>query len=140
MEQIEVEKSVRYEQFKGDLATLRKKLRDLDKELMANPMETYVDLLLTTGNFVNLNDALEAEEIGKHFVVKRHRISHDILRKNSVGIDDGIESTQQFNEKDYFKMLIAANAAEGEGPEMVQQKYDKFINLFNEAVSKAHEV
>ena len=144
VQKLEVPRTLRFEQFKGDLKTLKQKLRDLEKELVANlkddVIRTYVDLLLTSGEFVNLNDALEAEEIGKHFVVKRHRISHDILRKNSVGIDDGIESTQQFNEKDYFKMLIAANAAEGEGPEMVQQKYDKFINLFNEAVSKAHEV
>lgn len=143
LEQIEVEKSVRYEQFKGDLATLRKKLRDLDKELMANPMETYVDLLLTTGEFVDLSAALAAEESSKRFVVKRHRLSRDILKKGVSGIDDAVVSTKQYTDKDYFRMLIAKNMgkkleSESEAKE-VETVYNKFIDLFNEAVVKAHE-
>jgi len=138
IEKIEVPKTIRFEQFKGDLETLRRDLRNLEKELLANPVETYVDLLLTSGEFVNLNDALEDEEKDKHFVVKRHRISRDVLRKG-VGFDDGIESTKQFTKEDYFRMLIASNVQEDDDSEVVKQHYDKFIELFNEAVNMAHE-
>ena len=135
---IEVPKAVRFEQFKGDLVTLKSDLRNLEKELLANPMETYVDLLLTSGNFVSLNEALEAEETGKHFVVKRHRISRDILH-GANRFDDRVESTKQYTKEDYFRMLIASNAQESEDSEAVKKQYDKFIGLFNEAVAKAHE-
>ena len=135
---IEVPKAVKFEQFKGDLVTLKSDLRNLEKELLANPMETYVDLLLTSGNFVSLNEALEAEETGKHFVVKRHRISRDILH-GANRFDDRVESTKQYTKEDYFRMLIASNAQESEDSETVKKQYDKFIGLFNEAVAKAHE-
>lgn len=135
---IEVPKAVRFEQFKGDLETLKSDLRNLEKELLANSMETYVDLLLTSGNFVSLNEALEAEETGKHFVVKRHRISRDILH-GANRFDDRVESTKQYTKEDYFRMLIASNAQESEDSETVKKQYDKFIGLFNEAVAKAHE-
>ena len=135
---IEVPKAVRFEQFKGDLVTLKSDLWNLEKELLANPMETYVDLLLTSGNFVSLNEALEAEETGKHFVVKRHRISRDILH-GANRFDDRVESTKQYTKEDYFRMLIASNAQESEDSETVKKQYDKFIGLFNEAVAKAHE-
>ena len=135
---IEVPKAVRFEQFKGDLVTLKSDLRNLEKELLANPMETYVDLLLTSGNFVSLNEALEAEETGKHFVVKRHRISRDILH-GANRFDDRVESTKQYTKEDYFRMLIASNAQESEDSETVKKQYDRFIGLFNEAVAKAHE-
>ena len=139
VEKVEVPKAMRFEQFKGDLETLRKKLRNLEKELLANPMETYVDLLLTSGDFVSLNDALESEEAGKHFVVKRHRISRDVMRKGVSGFDDGVESTKQYSQEDYFRMLIASNVEQSEDSEQVKSLYDKFIGLFNEAVNKAHE-
>ena len=139
VEKIEVPRTMRFEQFKGDLETLKRSLRNLEKELVANPMETYVDLLLTSGNFVSLNDALEAEETGKHFVVKRHRISREVLRNGALGIDDGVESTKQYTQEDYFRMLIASNIKESEDSESVKNMYDKFIGLFNEAVNKAHE-
>lgn len=135
---IEVPKAMRFEQFKGDLETLKKCLRNLEKELLANPMETYVDLLLTSGNIVSLNEALEAEETGKHFVVKRHRISREILRRVK-GFDDGVESTKQYSKEDYFRMLIASNFQESDDSEVVKKQYDKFIGLFNEAVAKAYE-
>ncbi|SIO40231.1 exonuclease subunit SbcD [Fibrobacter sp. UWB11] len=138
VEKIEVPKAVRFEQFKGDIETLKLKLRNLEKELVAKPMETYVDLLLTSGDFVSLNDALEAEESGKHFVVKRHRISRDVLR-GVKGFDDCVESTKQYTKEDYFRMLIATNLQENDESEEVKNQYDKFISLFNEAVSKAHE-
>ena len=139
VEKIEVPKAMRFEQFKGDLETLRQKLRNLEKELVENPVETYVDLLLTSGNFVSLNDALESEEAGKHFVVKRHRISREVLHNGAVGIDDGVESTKQYTKEDYFRMLIASNVKDNAESENVNKIYDKFIGLFNEAVSKAHE-
>ena len=135
---IEVPKAMRFEQFKGDLETLKKCLRNLEKELLANPMETYVDLLLTSGDFVSLNEALAAEEAGKHFVVKRHRISREILRRIK-GFDDGVESTKQYSKEDYFRMLIASNVQENDDSEVVKKQYDKFIGLFNEAVAKAYE-
>ena len=135
---IEVPKAVRFEQFKGDLVTLKSDLWNLEKELLANPMETYVDLLLTSGNFVSLNEVLEAEETGKHFLVKRHRISRDILH-GANRFDDRVESTKQYTKEDYFRMLIASNAQESEDSETVKKQYDKFIGLFNEAVAKAHE-
>ena len=138
VEKIEVPKAMRFEQFKGDIETLKLKLRDLEKELVANPMETYVDLLLTSGDFVSLNDALEKEETGKHFVVKRHRISRDVLR-SATGFDDCVESTKQYTKEDYFRMLIASNLQENDESDAVKYQYDKFISLFNEAVSKAHE-
>ena len=138
VEKIEVPKAIRFEQFKGDIETLKLKLRDLEKELVANPMETYVDLLLTSGDFVSLNDALEKEETGKHFVVKRHRISRDVLR-SATGFDDCVESTKQYTKEDYFRMLIASNLQENDESDAVKYQYDKFISLFNEAVSKAHE-
>ena len=139
VEKIVVPRTMRFEQFKGDLEALKRSLRNLESELLANPMETYVDLLLTSGSFVSLNDALEAEEAGKHFVVKRHRISREVLRNGASGIDDGIESTKQFTKEDYFRMLIASNMQDGEDSENVKKVYDKFIGLFNEAVNKAHE-
>ena len=139
VEKIVVPRTMRFEQFKGDLEALKRSLRNLENELLANPMETYVDLLLTSGSFVSLNDALEAEEAGKHFVVKRHRISREVLRNGASGIDDGVESTKQFTKEDYFRMLIASNMQDGEDSESVKKVYDKFIGLFNEAVNKAHE-
>ena len=139
VEKIVVPRTMRFEQFKGDLEALKRSLRNLENELLADPMETYVDLLLTSGSFVSLNDALEAEEAGKHFVVKRHRISREVLRNGASGIDDGIESTKQFTKEDYFRMLIASNMQDGEDSENVKKVYDKFIGLFNEAVNKAHE-
>ncbi|WP_173474473.1 exonuclease subunit SbcD [Fibrobacter succinogenes] len=138
VDKIEVPKAIRFEQFKGDFETLKLKLRDLEKELVANPMETYVDLLLTSGEFVSLNDALEKEETGKHFVVKRHRISRDVLR-SGTSFDDCVESTKQYTKEDYFRMLIASNLQENDESAAVKNQYDKFISLFNEAVSKAHE-
>ena len=138
VEKIEVPRTIRFEQFKGDVETLRKKLINLEKELIANPMETYVDLLLTSGDSINLNDALEAEESGKHFVVKRHRISRDVLR-GANSFDDCVESTKQYKKEDYFRMLIASNVQENEESEVVKNQYDKFISLFNEAVAKAQE-
>jgi exonuclease SbcD len=135
---IEVPKTVRFEQFKGDIESLKRNLQNLETELLLNPMETYVDLLLTSGNFVSLNDALEAEESGKHFVVKRHRISRDIIR-GANSFDDCVESTKQYTKEDYFRMLIASNAQENESANVVKNQYDKFISLFNEAVAKAHE-
>ena len=138
VEKIEVPKAIRFEQFKGDIETLKLKLRNLEKELVANPMETYVDLLLTSGDFVSLNDALEKEETGKHFVVKRHRISRDVLR-GATGFDECVESTKQYTKEDYFRMLIASNLQKNDESDAVKNQYDKFISLFNEAVSKAHE-
>ncbi len=138
VEKIEVPKTVRFEQFKGDIESLKRNLRNLETELLLNPMETYVDLLLTSGKFVSLNDALEAEESGKHFVVKRHRISRDILR-GANSFDDCVESTKQYTKEDYFRMLIASNAQENVDDDVVKNQYDKFISLFNEAVAKAHE-
>ena len=135
---IEVPKTVRFEQFKGDIESLKRNLQNLETELLLNPMETYVDLLLTSGNFVSLNDALEAEESGKHFVVKRHRISRDIIR-GANSFDDCVESTKQYTKEDYFRMLIASNAQENESADVVKNQYYKFISLFNEAVAKAHE-
>ena len=87
---------------------------------------------------MSLNEALVAEETGKHFVVKRHRISRDILRSVN-SFDDCVESTKQYTKEDYFRMLIASNAQENEEAEIVKNQYDKFISLFNEAVAKAHE-
>ena len=139
VEKVVVPRAMRFVQFKGDLESLKRSLRNLENELLANPMETYVDLLLTSGSFVSLNDALEVEEAGKHFVVKRHRISREVLRNGASGIDDGIESTKQFTKEDYFRMLIASNMQDGEDSENVKKVYDKFIGLFNEAVNKAHE-
>ena len=138
VDKIEVPRAMRFEQFKGDLETLKRNLRNLETELLLNPMETYVDLLLTSGNFVSLNEALAAEETSKHFVVKRHRISRDILRGVN-SFDDCVESTKQYTKEDYFRMLIASNAQKNEDSEVVKNQYDKFISLFNEAVAKAHE-
>lgn len=138
VDKIEVPKAIRFEQFKGDVETLKQKLRNLEKELLAQPMETYVDLLLTSGDFVSLNDALEAEESGKHFVVKRHRISRDVLR-GMKDFDESVESTKQYTKEDYFRMLIASNLQENDESDAVKNQYEKFISLFNEAVSKAHE-
>ena len=138
VEKIEVPKTIRFEQFKGNLEMIKQSLRNLEKELQVHPMETYVDLLLTKGNFVSLNDALEAEESGKHFVVKRHRVSRDVLR-GAKGFDDCVESTKQYKKEDYFRMLIASNVQENDESEVVKNQYDKFISLFNEAVAKAQE-
>ena len=138
VEKIEVPKTMRFEQFKGDLEMLKSDLRNLEKELIANPMETYVDLFLTSGEFVSLNEALEAEEMEKHFVVKRHRISREVLRRVNC-FDDCVESTKQYTKEDYFRMLIASNVQENDDSEIVKNQYDKFISLFKEAVAKAHE-
>jgi exonuclease SbcD len=59
------------------------------------------------------------------------------------GIDDAVVSTKQYTDKDYFRMLIAKNMgkkleSESEAKE-VETVYNKFIDLFNEAVVKAHE-
>ncbi|WP_405329635.1 exonuclease subunit SbcD [Fibrobacter sp.] len=138
VEKILVPQTMRFEQFKGSVESLKRDLRNLEKELLQNPVETYVDLLLTSGDFVSLNEALEAEESGKHFVVKRHRISRDVLRSANA-FDECVESTTQYTKEDYFRMLIASNAEESDDSEVVKSQYDKFIGLFNEAVAKAHE-
>ena len=139
IQRVVVPQAIRFEQYKGDLDTLKKKLRALEAELLVSGEETYVDLLLTSGEFVNLTAALEVEEKDKHFVVKRHRLARDILRKGVSGIDDAVESTKQYNKEDYFKMLIAKNMKESSDSEQVSAQYEKFIGLFNEAVNKAHE-
>ena len=139
VEKIEVPRTIRFEQFKGDLATLKKCLRNLEKELIAEPMDAYVDLLLTSGEFVNLSSALEAEEANSHFVVKRHRLSREILRKGVSGIDDAVVTTKQYRKEDYFRMLIAKHLQESDESEVVKSQFDKFIGLFNEAVCKANE-
>ena len=138
VEKVLVPQTMRFEQFKGSVESLKRDLRNLEKELLQNPVETYVDLLLTSGDFVSLNEALEAEESGKHFVVKRHRISRDVLRSANA-FDECVESTKQYTKEDYFRMLIASNAEESDDSEVVKSQYDKFIGLFNEAVAKAHE-
>ncbi|MBR4559269.1 MAG: exonuclease subunit SbcD [Fibrobacter sp.] len=139
IQKIIVPRTIRFEQYKGDLDTLKKKLRNLEKELLDSGEETYVDLLLTSGEFVNLTAALEVEEKDKHFVVKRHRLAREILRKGVSGIDDAVESTKQYTKEDYFRMLIAKNMNENGDSEQVKAQYEKFIGLFNEAVNKAHE-
>ena len=139
VEKIEVPRTIRFEQFKGDLATLKKCLRNLEKELIAEPMDAYVDLLLTSGEFVNLSSALETEEANSHFVVKRHRLSREILRKGVSGIDDAVVTTKQYRKEDYFRMLIAKHLQESDESEVVKSQFDKFIGLFNEAVCKANE-
>lgn len=139
IQRVVVPQAIRFEQYKGNLDTLKKKLRALEAELLVSGEETYVDLLLTSGEFVNLTAALEVEEKDKHFVVKRHRLARDILRKGVSGIDDAVESTKQYNKEDYFKMLIAKNMKESSDSEQVSAQYEKFIGLFNEAVNKAHE-
>ena len=72
-------------------------------------------------------------------MVKRHRIARDVMRKGVSGFDDGVESTKQYSQEDYFRMLIASNVEQSEDSEQVKSLYDKFIGLFNEAVNKAHE-
>ena len=139
IQKIIVPRTIRFEQYKGDLDTLKKKLRNLEKELLDSGEETYVDLLLTSGEFVNLTAALEVEEKDKHFVVKRHRLAREILRKGVSGIDDAVESTKQYTKEDYFRILIAKNMNENGDSEQVKAQYEKFIGLFNEAVNKAHE-
>ena len=139
IQKIIVPRTIRFEQYKGDLDTLKKKLRNLEKELLDSGEETYVDLLLTSGEFVNLTAALEVEEKDKHFVVKRHRLAREILRKGVSAIDDAVESTKQYTKEDYFRMLIAKNMNENGDSEQVKSQYEKFIGLFNEAVNKAHE-
>ena len=139
VKKIEVPRTIRFEQFKGDLATLKKCLRNLEKELIAEPMDAYVDLLLTSGEFVNLSSALETEEANSHFVVKRHRLSREILRKGVSGIDDAVVTTKQYRKEDYFRMLIAKHLQESDESEVVKSQFDKFIGLFNEAVCKANE-
>ena len=138
VEKVLVPQTMRFEQFKGSVESLKRDLRNLEKELLQNPVETYVDLLLTSGDFVSLNEALEAEEADKHFVVKRHRISRDVLRSANA-FDECVESTKQYTKEDYFRMLIASNVEESDDSEVVKSQYDKFIGLFNEAVAKAHE-
>lgn len=139
IQKVVVPRTIRFEQYKGDLDTLKKKLRNLETELLVSGEETYVDLLLTSGEFVNLTAALEVEEKDKHFVVKRHRLAREILRKGVAGIDDAVESTKQYTKEDYFRMLIAKNMNECSDSEQVKAQYEKFIGLFNEAVNKAHE-
>lgn len=139
VERINVPRTIRYEQFEGDVPTLKQQLRNLEAELLKAPAETYVDILLTSGDFVNLNDALENEEAGKHFVVKRHRIGRNILKNGSANFSDIAESTKQFTQEDYFKMLIASNVDENVDSEKVNGLFEKFIGLFNEAVEKAHQ-
>ena len=139
IQKVVVPRTIRFEQYKGDLDTLKKKLRNLETELLISGEETYVDLLLTSGEFVNLTAALEVEEKDKHFVVKRHRLAREILRKGVAGIDDAVESTKQYTKEDYFRMLIAKNMNECSDSEQVKAQYEKFIGLFNEAVNKAHE-
>lgn len=139
VEKIIVPRTVRYEQFEGDVATLRQSLRNLEAELLKEPAETYVDILLTSGDFVNLSDALENEEAGKHFMVKRHRIGRNILKDGAARFSDVVESTKQYTKEDYFKMLIASKTEENVDSEKVVGLFDKFISLFNEAVEKAHE-
>ncbi len=139
VEKIEVPRTIRFEQLKGDLAAIKKALNALEKELLETKEETYVDILLTSGETLNLAAALEAEEKDKHFTVKRHRLARNILAQNLAQFDEAIESTKQYSAEDYFKMLIAreVNAA-GDSPE-TEKYYEHFIGLFKEAVDRAHQ-
>ena len=137
VEKIEVPRSIRFEQIEGDLPSIKKSLQALKKELTETPIETYVDILLTSGDPANLNDELAAEESCELFTVKRHRIARDILRNSSDSYSENVYSTDQYSKEDYFKMLIASRLnADLESPE-TKNTYEKFLNLFKEAVDLA---
>lgn len=139
VEKLEVPQFIRFEQVEGDLLTLKAKLKALDKELRACPMETYVDVLLTSGEMVNLNDALASEESSRQFVVKRHRISREILNKRGGIYSDGVESTSQYSKEDYFRMLIAEMIKSDVNSDDVKKTYEGFADLFREAVDLASQ-
>ncbi|SHH90881.1 Exodeoxyribonuclease I subunit D [Fibrobacter sp. UWH9] len=137
VEKLEVPRAIRFEQIEGDLNSIKNSLKALDKELAENPMDTYVDVLLTSGEMVNLNDALAVEEKSSHFVVKRHRISREILRRVGSTYSENVESTKQYEKEDYFKMLIASRLQVDIDSDEAKASYDSFLDMFKEAVDLA---
>ncbi len=128
---------IRYEQFEGDLDTLKQKLRYLEHDLKQNPQETYVDVILTSGNIVNLNAELEAEEKDKLFVVKRHRIAREIFQNYDGLKKNFAKTTKEFTPRDYFKMLIASKVGKDADSDEVKNLYADYLDMFDEAVALA---
>ena len=124
---------IQYKQIKGNLESLKTQLRDLEKELVANPIETYVDVLLTENVLMNLENALEEVENNKHFVVVRHRIER-ITSSSAMPGKTGVESTKQFTKQEYFKRLIANGLGKNLESDEVNNTYNEFLGLFNEAL------
>jgi exonuclease SbcD len=125
--------AIQYKQVKGNLESIKTQLRDLEKELIANPIETYVDVLLTENVLVNLESALEEVENNKHFVVVRHRIER-ITSSSAMPGKSGVESTKQFTKQEYFKRLIANGLGKNLESDEVNDTYNEFLGLFNEAL------
>lgn len=137
---LEVPRFIRFEQIEGDINSIKHQLVALEKELKDNPKETYVDVLLTSGEMVNLSDALAAEEASSRFVVKRHRISRDILKTSGSAYGENVESTKQYEKEDYFKMLIASRLQLDIESREVVESYDSFLDMFREAVDHASKM
>ena len=140
VEKIAVPGFIRFEQIEGDIISIKEKLVNLDHELAASPIETFVDILLTSGEMVNLNDALVKEEASKRFTVKRHRISREILKNSGGAYSDNVESTKQYEKEDYFRMLIASKLGVDFDSEEAKKTYEKFYDMFMEAVDSAASI
>ena len=137
VESIEVpQTSICYKQVKGTLDSIKQQLCDLEKELIQNPVDTYVDVLLTESDIVNLERALEDVESNKHFVVVRHRIERMTSAAVAPGMS-GAESTKQFSKEEYFKRLVASTLNKDLDSEEVNKSYNEFLDLFHEAIEYA---
>lgn len=133
---IEVPKFLYMEHFEGSLEELRTQIRALANEPEDRQKLTYIDLLLTKGEPVNLSNALENEIKDKPYKVVRYRIGRQLLNPDAAALDDAIESLDQFDNKDYFRMLISSKNM-GAKEEEIQKIFDDYLPLFNEAVSLA---
>lgn len=131
---IEVPKTIRFEQFVGDLDYLKKSLVALGKELKDCPMPTFVDVVLDSDEVVNLNSELDRYEDGAPFIVKRHRLSRKLL-KTQKPVMENAESLDNYQKEDYFRMLLQAKHQIS--PEAIEKLYAEYLPLLQEAADYA---
>lgn len=137
VQRLDVPETIRFVQISGDLNTLKEKLRKLETELGKNPMPTYVDVILESGDAVNLSDALGAFESGKYFTIKRHRFSRSLLRQSGSAVKEVVGSVDQYSPEDYFKMLIASDEGLDLDSQDAKDLAEKYMPLFREALAFA---
>ncbi|MCF0223049.1 MAG: hypothetical protein HUK20_02155 [Fibrobacter sp.] len=131
---LEVPRTIRYEQFVGDLDYLKKSLTALKKELKDSSMPTFVDVVLDSDEVVNLNSELDRYEKDAPFIVKRHRLSRKLL-SSAKPLMENAETMENYRKEDYFRMLLQENHQIS--AEAIENLYEEYLPLLKEAMDYA---
>ena len=132
---IKFESDYRYIQISGSLEEIKNKLKELAENPETAKNKTFADILLTSGEIVNLNQELEEFEKEKPFKVIRHRLSKSFLKDSALD-DDCIESLEQWTPADYFERLIQEKHPDASEDE-IKKEIELLTPLFNEALEQA---